>query len=216
MKLAANEVSVRCLSCRATPITLSLVAVLRHICLSLDAKDVYELSARGPLFQYLKRTTKKLTCSEFFSDVSPGDRKNGVQCQDVQRLTYQDETFDICTATEVFEHVPNDADGFSEVCRVLKPNGVFLFTVPLAIHDKTLERAELLPGGEVKHLLQPEYHSDPVRRHEPILAFRSYGYDILDRLVNAGFKRAEVRYPGKMAWDYARPVVVAFRDGASD
>lgn len=217
VRLDANEISVRCLSCRATSVTLSLVAVLWRISPNLNSKNVYELSSRGPLVKYLKRTSKILSCSEYFNSTTPGNHNNGVQCQDVQRLTYQNESFDICTSTEVFEHVPNDAKGFSEIHRVLKPNGILVFTVPLDIRNKTVERAILMPGGEIKHLLPPEYHSDPIRGLEPILAYRNYGYDILDRLVNEGFKRAELRSPGyDMAWGYARPVIVAYREKASN
>ena len=55
-------------------------------------------------------------------------------CQDVQHLTFDDAEFDICTSTEVFEHVPDDIKGFKEIYRVLKDDGVFIFTVP--IHDE--------------------------------------------------------------------------------
>lgn len=217
VRLDADEISIRCLSCKATPITLSLAAVLRHVCPILDAMNVYELSSRGPLFEYLTRKSKKLTHSEYFTDIPPGAYKEGIQCQDVQRLTYPDESFDICTSTEVFEHVPNDAKGFTEICRVLKSNGVFVFTVPLSIEQQTVDRARVIPGGDIEHYLPPEYHSDPMRRHQPILAFRNYGYDILDRLLAAGFKRAELRSPGcAMAWDCTRPVVVAFRENTFD
>ena len=162
---------------------------------------MYELSSRGPLFEYFREKSKKLTHSEFFPGTAPGDYRNGVQCQDVQNLTYQDGCFDICTSTEVFEHVPNDTQGFSEICRVLKPSGVFVFTVPLAIDDKTVKRAELSSAGVINHLLPPEYHNDPTHSYEPVLAFRNYGYDVLDRLLIAGFKSAALRNPGRdMAW----------------
>ena len=217
VRLDANEISVRCISCRATSITLSIVAVLRSISPNLKLKNVYELSSRGPLVHYLNRNSKSLTCSEYFKDTTPGDYKNEVQCQDVQSLTFPNESFDICTSTEVFEHVPNDARAFSEVHRVLKPSGIFVFTVPIDIGNKTIERATLTSGGEVRHLLPPEYHSDPIRNDHPILAFRNYGYDILERLMDAGFKRAEVRSPGfDMPWGYSRPVLIAYREKASD
>ncbi|MDY6973369.1 MAG: class I SAM-dependent methyltransferase [Thermodesulfobacteriota bacterium] len=217
VRLDTNEISIRCLFCRATTITLSLVAVLRHVSPDLGSKSVFELSSRGPLFRYLKQKTKSLTYSEYFSDISPGEYKEGVQCQDVQRLTYQSESFDICTSTEVFEHVPMDKIGFSEIYRVLNPNGILVFTVPLDIHNITVERAELVVGGGVKHFLPSEYHRDPLRKDEPILTFRNYGYDILDKLLNAGFKRAEIRRPGlNMPWGYTRPVIVAYRKKASN
>lgn len=217
VRLNTNEISVRCLLCRASTITLSLVAVLQRVTQDLPSKEVYELSSRGPLVKHLMRTSKKLTYSEYFEAITLGEYYKGVQCQDVQSLTYPSESFDVCTSTEVFEHVPDDTKGFSEIYRVLKPNGVFVFTVPLHDGYETIERVTFTSGGEIQHLLQPEYHSDPIRGHKKILAFRNYGYDILDRLIEQGFTRAEIRSPGNdLPWELSRPVVVAYREMASN
>ena len=53
IRLEENEISVRCLMCRASAITMSLVTVLRRVVPDLETKVVYELSSRGALFQYL-------------------------------------------------------------------------------------------------------------------------------------------------------------------
>jgi len=174
-------------------------------------KSVYELSARGPLFRYLAENAGNLTCSEYFEDVPRGEFHNGVQCQDVQQLTFADESFDVCTSTEVFEHVPDDLRGFAEIRRVLKPNGVFVFTVPFINESNTIERAILEPNGKIKHLYAPEYHIDPLRQ-KPLLAFRDYGADIVNRLRKVGFADAKIVMPdGDIPWGYARRVVVAHR-----
>ena len=46
-------------------------------------------------------------------------------------LPYADGTFDLVAAFDVIEHVVNDRQVFSELSRVLKPDGVLLFSVPL-------------------------------------------------------------------------------------
>lgn len=101
----------RCLFCTSTFIHRAVGVVLRELNLQKDI-SVYELSSRGALFRYLRRRYINLTFSEYYDDVKPGDFKNGVQCQDVQGLTYRDESFDLVTSTEVFEHVPDDVRGF--------------------------------------------------------------------------------------------------------
>lgn len=70
---------------------------------------------------------------------------------------------------------PNDRLAFAEVCRVLKPGGRFLFTVPLADAALTVERAVRSEAGEVMHLLPPKHHGDPVRGGAAVLAYRDYG-----------------------------------------
>jgi SAM-dependent methyltransferase len=45
-------------------------------------------------------------------------------------LPFDSESFDTCFATEVLEHCPNPILFLSEVNKVLKPGGIFFFTVP--------------------------------------------------------------------------------------
>lgn len=210
VRLASDETSVRCLHCRATPVTLSLVSVLLESQPDLAQKAVYELSSRGALFAFLQRNAGSVTGSEYFADLAPGAWQGSIQCQDVQALTYPSGSFDICTSTEVFEHVPDDHRGFAEVCRVLRPGGRLVFTVPIDVHGQTIERARLSAGGDIEHLLTPEYHGDPVGNAGRILAFRNYGADIVDRLIASGFDSADLRMPDHPApWNYRRAVVVA-------
>jgi SAM-dependent methyltransferase len=156
----------------------------------MDA-HVYELSSKGALVAYLRKRFPHLTCSEYFDDVAPGDFKGSTQCQDVQSLTYQDGAFELVTSTEVFEHVPDDARGFREIYRVLRPGGYFVLTVPLSGSDATVERA-VIRDGQVLNLLPPEYHGDRIRGLGRVLAFRNYGTDICSRLEATGFA-AEIR-----------------------
>jgi SAM-dependent methyltransferase len=216
IRLRDYEIAARCVICRASAVSLSIVSVLRKVAPDIRSMDAYELSSRGPLFQYLKRRARTLTVSEYFRDVAPGEFREGVQCQDVQHLTHADASFDLCTSTEVFEHVPDDAKAFSEIFRVLRANGLLVFTVPLRGEHKTLERAVLAPTGEVRHLQAPEYHGDPMPNSAPILAFRTYGRDVTERLRDAGFIDAKIVLPeDKIPWGYARPVVVAFKGSSA-
>jgi SAM-dependent methyltransferase len=216
VKLNKTEIAVRCFSCRASLITLSLINVMQDVIGDLSSKSVYELSARGPLLGYLEEVCGNLTCSEFFDEVKPGAYKSGILCQDVQKLTFEDRSFDVCTSLEVFEHVPNDFKGFSEIYRVLKHDGIFVFTVPIDMNVKTIERARIDLLGKIEHLTEPEYHLDPLRDYAPILAYRTYGLDIVNKLVAAGFERAEVRSNTLIGlWGAGRPVVVAYKSRTS-
>lgn len=196
---------------------MSIVCILRELVPDLSGKAVFELSARGSLHRFLARNARSLTSSEYFEEVPLGSYKGGVQCQDVQRLTFESNRFDVCTSTEVFEHVPDDRRAFREIVRVLRPGGLLLFTVPLSDAASTVERAVLGESGEVVHLLPPEYHRDPVREDAPVLAFRNYGADIGERLRQQGFERAGIVRPqGRIAWGYARPVVYAYKAAGAE
>ena len=211
LKFGENEHAVRCLNCRANPSAMCMAAVLEELEPDLAHRHVYELSSRGPLFRFLQSRCEEFTFSEFFDDVPPGGGKEGVPCQDVQRLTFSDQSFEVCTSTDVFEHVPDDRKAFSEVRRVLKPGGRLVFTVPLDIDSSTVERARSV-DGRIEHLLPPEFHNDHLEGLGKVLCFRNYGADIVDRLVSAGFANARIVPPDPSGyWGYGRHIVVARR-----
>ena len=208
VQLQASALGVRCIRCSASAATMSHVSVLRAEVGNPAKLHVYELSARGPLVRWLRRHAGKLTCSECFDGVSPGTMVDGVQCQDVQRLTHAAASFDVCTSTEVFEHVPEDLLGFAELHRVLRPGGRLVFSVPLSGREKTIERARLR-DGKIEHLLPPEYHGDHIRGQGRVLAYRNYGQDILDRVRGAGFSDVRIVTPHERVKRWAQPIIVA-------
>src|SRR5690606_24995896 len=63
---------------------------------------------------------------------------------------------------EVLEHVPNDADAFDELARVLKPGGVLAITVPAWLPERVCwalsdeYHAPAVPGGHVRIYTEPE------------------------------------------------------------
>jgi SAM-dependent methyltransferase len=191
LRLHPGDAGRRCLRCFSTFRHRAVGAVLTRLGLGRDTR-VYEMSSRGALCRHLRRTFAQVTVSELFDDVAPGGFRDGVQCQDAQRLTYDDAAFDLVTSTEVFEHVPDDRRAFAEVHRVLRPGGALVFTVPLMDAGHTLERARL-EHDAIVHLVEPEYHRDRLRGRGGVLAFRTYGHDILDRLRATGFESDLVR-----------------------
>lgn len=209
VRLCAMPTGVRCLRCAASAAVLSLVRVLVEQRPGFRSDTVYEMSAGGPLARFLRREVARVACSEYFDDVAPGAWRDGVQCQDVQRLTYDDASFDVCTSTEVFEHVPDDARGFREIRRVLRPGGLFLFTVPLSRARDTVERATRR-DGTLQHLLPPAYHDDRLRGRGKVLVYRDYGPDIVERLKRHGFAEAWIDARSSAAFlGQGVPVVVA-------
>jgi SAM-dependent methyltransferase len=187
---------------------MSFIGVLKDMVGDdLSHKVLYEMSSYGPLQRFLRKHSGEFHCSEFFEDITPGDTKFKAQCQDVQALTFDDEVFDIVTSTEVFEHVPNDLKGFAEVCRTLKRGGYFVFIVPF-YETPTVERA-IYADGKITHLLEPEYHDDPLKA-DGCLCYRNYGPDIVDRLLSGGFEDARIIAGNDFTdWGYMRYVIVA-------
>lgn len=209
LRMRCNAIGVRCIRCLASAVHVSLGLVLRERVSRLGACDVCELSTRGPLATYLMRHARYAALSEYLPGTAPGTVRNGIRCEDVQRLTYGDASFDVITHTEVLEHVPDDRRAFAELRRVLKVGGIMLFTVPLHGRTRTIERARLIDGG-IDYMEPAVYHSDPLRGGAGILAFRDYGSDIVERLLDAGFARAWIQAPSlRQPWGIGRAVIVA-------
>jgi SAM-dependent methyltransferase len=200
IKVNSTVFGTRCVRCQSTFIHRAMGKVINSLNVDRDAK-VHEFSQHGALWKYLKRNFRNLSSSEYYEDVIPGEYKQGVQCQDLQSLTFDDNSFGLVTSTEVFEHVPDDKRGFSEVLRVLTSGGLFVFSVPMSGSYKTVQRASII-DGQIVHLMEPEYHGDHLRR-QGVLAFRNYGFDLKDFLKEIGFINVDI----KLVQDTRRGIV---------
>ena len=58
---------------------------------------------------------------------------------DLTKLPFEAESFDLVICSHVLEHVPDDAAAFSEIRRVLKPNGQALLLTPYAMDGGSTE-----------------------------------------------------------------------------
>lgn len=102
---------------------------------------------------------------------------------DIQDLPFEEGSFDVVIASDVFEHVRDDRRGFQEIYRTLRPDGAFILTVPYD-HDRpeTKVNVEVRDGREIFHE-PPRYHGGGGET----LEYRRYGRDLLAFLSSMGF-----------------------------
>lgn len=116
----------------------------------------------------------------------------GTTNQNLERLTYPDDSFDIVITSDVMEHVRLDYLAHREIRRVLKPGGFYLFTVPHFRHVKeTLTRVAIVDPSNPRRdrfLMEKEYHGDANSKDGRALSYRAYGTEIDDSLAALGFK----------------------------
>jgi SAM-dependent methyltransferase len=123
---------------------------------------------------------------------TPGTRVDPrTSIQNLEALTFPGASFDIVLTSDVMEHVRLHDRAHREIARVLKPGGVYLFTVPHYRHQReTFYRVQIVdpedPSTDV-YLCEKEYHGDQNAEDGMALSYRSYGTDIDDALDALGF-----------------------------
>lgn len=136
-------------------------------------------------------TAPGYTCSEFFAGVDSGQFHNGIRCEDLQELSFQDETLDLFISEDVLEHVRKPEKAFQSIYRVLKSGGYHVFTVPI-YGEQTLVRVDT-SGNEDKNILPPVYHGDPLNANG-VLAYNDFGEDITVMADKHGFESRLMKF----------------------
>ncbi len=111
--------------------------------------------------------------------------------QNLEQLTFSDNSFDIVITSDVMEHVRLDDRAHQEIRRVLKPGGVYLFTVPhFRVKSESLIRVAVndpLDPSKDQFLMHKEYHGDANSSDHKALSFRAYGTELDTYLRSLGF-----------------------------
>lgn len=85
----------------------------------------------------------------------------------------------------MLEHVFNPEAVFQEIARTLRPGGAHVFTVPLVrCAEPSRRRASRHADGSIRHLLEPQYHGNPVDERGSLVTI-DWGYDICEAIANA-------------------------------
>lgn len=149
---------------------------------------IFNAEAAGPIHRALAGVGGYV-CSEYVgAEQRPGDSVGGTRHEDLQELSFSDSSFDMVVSSDVLEHVPDPYRAHREIFRVLVPGGVHVFTVPFLDSDELdQERSRLNADGTVVHVLEPQYHTDPLRPGGA-LVYRLFGLEMFVRLGEMGFR----------------------------
>lgn len=81
--------------------------------------------------------------------------------EDIQKLSFKDQSYDLVLCNHVIEHVPDDDAAFSEINRILKNSGKAIITIPGDFRrEKTIYFNSLENNGH----------------------YRDYGLDVIDKM----------------------------------
>ena len=95
---------------------------------------------------------------------------------DITDIQYEDNTFDYIICNHVMEHIVDEEKAVSEVKRVLKPDGKWIFSFPICTDMKTYEdKTVISPKQRFKEYGQKDH-------------VRLYGYDYAERYERYGLE----------------------------
>jgi SAM-dependent methyltransferase len=110
---------------------------------------IFESDGSGHFRRHFSRIDGHLP-STYAPDAKPRERRNGVNCEDLMRLSFASMSIDLVLTSDVFEHVRHPRVGFSEVFRVLRPGGMHIFTIPVRwpMRERTVPRVDVSGADE--------------------------------------------------------------------
>ena len=168
----------RCCRCKSIPRWRAIVYILETHFPNWRELTMHESSPGGASSDKFARECKHYIGTQYFPDVPPGQSKNGIRCEDLENLTFANESVDLVVTQDVFEHIPDAGRAFAEIARTLKPGGAHVFTVPWFYWKDTLLRA-VRENGTMRHLEKPDYHGNPIDA-KGSLVIREWGWDLID------------------------------------
>jgi len=132
--------------------------------------------------RFFAEQSRNYSWSFFYEDVPVGTfSKDGIQCQNLENLTFSNGIFDIFITQDVLEHVFNPDVAVREIMRVLRTDGIHIFTAPKHKHLlKSYRRAQMVDGS-IQHLHEPIYHGNPIGDGRSLVTW-DYGADFDDLL----------------------------------
>lgn len=168
-----------CVICGSIPRQRHIQHILDRCFSGWEGTAVHESSPSNTL---ISRYCDDYSSSQYFSGIKSGDFFDGVRCENLEALTFEDGTFDLFITQDVFEHIFNPDRAAKEIMRVLKPGGAHVFTAPKHKGiSKSYQRAKLV-GAEVEHIHEPSYHGNPIGDGRALVTW-DYGDDF-EFLVN--------------------------------
>jgi SAM-dependent methyltransferase len=151
---------------------------LVEFCNSSTELCVLEINKAGNLTQFLQKLPnhKLIEYPQF----------------DMANLEIESEKFDLVIHSDTLEHVPNPVRGLSECRRVLRKNGMCIFTAPIIVDRMSRSRTGLVPS----------YHGQSGVPADDQLVCTEFGADIWKTVLKAGFRSCEIfsfEYPAALA-----------------
>lgn len=119
------------------------------------------------------------------------------------KINFPDDTFDLVIASDVLEHLENDAAAVKEIRRVLKPGGIFIVTVPahqflFSYHDAALHHFRRYSKNDFKKLLSGQLKIIKVSWVHSLILLPAILLRLISKFLKRPGSRSDVVDTGKL------------------
>ncbi len=167
-----------CIYCNSSNRQRAIIVVLKILYPQYKNLNIYEPSPWGSASNKIKKECKYYTESHYFPGQTPGTFKKTFRCENLEKTTFNDSTFDLIITQDVFEHILRPHKAFLEIKRILKPGGAHIFTIPYDHDKKTIIRVSESKNG-VKYNMQKVFHGNPIDI-DGSLVITNWGIDVIE------------------------------------
>ncbi len=184
-----------CSNCGSIPRERALMQVIESYFPDWRNLTIHESSPshRGASLR-LSQECAKYIPSQFFLDQTPGSTIDQFRCENLEELTFDNESIDLHITQDVLEHVFNPSKVFLEIARTLKPGGAHIFTVPIVNKMQPSKiRARMHESGEVVYEAPPMYHGNPISADGSLVTV-DWGYDICNHIHSSSGLYTQIVY----------------------
>lgn len=168
-----------CTACGSIPRQRHVQTVLEEFVPGWTSLEIHESS---PSNDFIGRWCTRYSSSQYLPHVPFGQIADGMRSENIEALTFADESIDVFVTQDVLEHVFDPERAVQEIHRVLRPGGVHIFTTPKhRTIGPSVRRASLSASGAIEHLLPETYHGNPVGDNKALVTW-DFGDDFDDLL----------------------------------
>lgn len=168
---------LKCIKCRSSSRHRAIIHYLLNNFSDIELLKIYELSPYGEVSKKISSICGEYFCSHYFPDES-GTEVKGYRNENLEKLSFPNDSFDIVVSQDVFEHVSDPARGFCEIARVLRSGGSHIFTIPWHSDSVTIKRVKFENGAPI-FLEPPVFHGAPYS-DTGSLVVTDFGSDVLE------------------------------------
>ena len=175
---------LHCAHCKSIPRERAFVYVLERAQPDWRTKVIHESSpADRKVSTRIRDACPNYIPTQYFPHAPLGSIHKGTRCENLEALTFEDNSIDLHCHLDVMEHVNHPDKCFEEMERTLRPGGQIIFTTPVyeeLVHTQRWGYYD--DQGQVHFLFEPEYHGNPIDKKGAPVTFQ-YGQDLANLIL---------------------------------